>query len=397
MIWSHYVGPRDDSITRFAMAVIGVVLFGPVSPVSAQEADYVPRTCARAMTYVGPALRTPTLAPAFAVRPMEDRALDPAVVERLDAAFARAVSATGAQSMGAALMIPGRGLWRATYPAPQSQPLPLQYWASAGKPFTAVAVLQLVDEGKLALTDPVSTWFPGVPNGDAVTIKHLLNHTSGLFSVNEDLVVRKDPRRLSIEETLAIARRHGAMFCPGENWRYTNTGYALLGAILERIEQRPYDQIISDRLIRRLGGGHLRVITPDDALTDVAPPAPSGEEPAIDPRIPGAAGAIAGDAEGMIAFWRALLSGELLSQESTRALTAELYPMFGGPISYGLGVMVYEVPATPPDVWVGHGGGAPGVKAVAAYSIAHDAFVAVALSGDGSAEATANLLIQQIR
>jgi D-alanyl-D-alanine carboxypeptidase len=76
----------------------------------------------------------------------------------------------------------------------------------------------------------------------------------------------------------------------------------------------------------------------------------------------------------------------------------DLYPMFGGSPYYGLGVMVYVVPQ--PDgktkLWMGHSGGAPGVNAVLAYSPSDSAFVAVALSGDGSAEATANLLLDAL-
>ena len=103
---------------------------------------------------------------------------------------------------------------------------------------------------------------------------------------------------------------------------------------------------------------------------------------------------IASDAAGMIAFLRALLGGELLPLDMVRAQFAELYPMFGSAESYGLGIMVYELPEG--EVWLGHSGGAPGVKAVMAYSVQHDAFVAVALSGDGSAEASANLLLSQL-
>jgi D-alanyl-D-alanine carboxypeptidase len=346
-------------------------------------------------------LRTPLLASAFAPRNAETGALDQERVARLDAAFARALTATGAPSATAAVVIPGSGVWRATYPTPPAGVAPLHYWASAGKSFTAVAILQLVEEGKLSLVDPISRWIKGVPNGDAITIEHLLNHTSGLFSANEDRVVKREGRRLGLEDELRIARRHGAMFCPGENWRYSNTGYTLLGAILERVEQRPYAQIITDRIIQRLGPVRVRVVTPDDPLTDVAAPAANQGVRAIDPRVPGAAGAMAGDADGMIAFWRALLGGELLSQDLTRAMFARLYPMFGEPSeSYGLGVMAYELPAQaggPPfELWVGHSGGAPGVKAVAAYSLTDHAFVAVAVTGDGSAEAFANLLLHQI-
>lgn len=384
---------------RLVMRTVGCgALLAATLVATSHAEDYPRRVCASAQAYSGPSLRTIVSDDALTPKAVEKRPLDPETSSRLDLAFERARIATGASSMSAAVVIPGRGAWRSVYPA--SQAAPMQYWASVGKAFTAVAILQMVEEGKLSLSDPVSNWIEGVPNGDVVTVRHLLNHTSGLFSVNEDLVVRREGRRLSLEETLVVARRHGAMFCPGENWRYTNTGYTLLGAILEQLEGRTYAEIITDRIIHRLSRARLRVVTPDDALKDVAAPTPSNGEPPIDPRDPGAAGGIVGDAEGMIAFWRALLSGELLSTATLRTQFAELYPMFGGPESYGLGVMAYELPnpaGTEPFIWLGHSGGAPGVRAVVAYSLENNAFVAVAISGDGSAEASANLLLQQVQ
>jgi D-alanyl-D-alanine carboxypeptidase len=366
---------------------------------TAQGADYTPHVCPRGVEYSGPPLRNPLLEAAFAQGAAESKAFDPATTARLDAAFERARLATGARTMSASVMAPGRGSWQTNFPIPQGDP-PLQYWASVGKAFTAVVILQLAEEGRLSLDDHVSKWIDGVPNGEAVTIRHLLTHTSGLFSVNEDLVVRTERRRLSLEETLAVLRRHGTMFCPGENWRYSNTGYTLLGVILERTEGKPYDQIITDRIISRLGDVRLRALTPDDALTDVSAPAPANNEPPIDPREPGAAGGIVGDAEAMIEFWRSLLAGDLVSLATVRSQFAMLYPMFGDPQSYGMGVMTYELPnpsIAEPLIWVGHSGGAPGVKAIVAYSLADGAFVAVALSGDGSVEASANLLLRQLR
>lgn len=375
-------------VLLLALAVLAVA-----APYSAAQ-DYTPRRCNRAQDYSGAPLAILDVGPALAPRRQETRSFDSATVARLEAALVRARQATGARAMSVAIMAPGRGAWNNT---PEEQRF---YWASVGKAFTAVVVLQLAEEGRLSLGDPISTWVNGVPNGDAVTIRHLLNHTSGLFSANEDRAFREAPHRLDTEETVEILVRHGAMFCPGENWRYSNSGYDLLGAVIERIERRPLGQVITDRVLRRLDGANLRVIERDDALSDIATPAPRDETPAIDPRIPGPAGPIAGDANGMISFLRASLGSELLNAASTRAQFAELFPMFGGPQSYGLGVMAYQLPSDrggPGAIWVGHSGGAPGVKAVVAYSINDDAFVAVALTGDGSAEATASLLLQQLR
>jgi D-alanyl-D-alanine carboxypeptidase len=101
----------------------------------------------------------------------------------------------------------------------------------------------------------------------------------------------------------------------------------------------------------------------------------------------------------MIAFWRALLSGRLLAAPHVEAMFATLYPMFDAGTFYGLGVMALDVPESGggSSLWLGHAGGAPGVGAMAFYAPADRAFVAAALTGYGSATATANLLLKQVK
>jgi D-alanyl-D-alanine carboxypeptidase len=96
----------------------------------------------------------------------------------------------------------------------------------------------------------------------------------------------------------------------------------------------------------------------------------------------------------MALFLRDLLSGRIVERDSVARMAETLYPMFGDGMSYGLGLMVYDVPE--PDgttVWIGHSGGVPGRRALLAYAPEKNAIVAVALTGEGSAEATANTLL----
>src|SRR3954447_14733238 len=109
------------------------------------------------------------------------------------------------------------------------------------KTMMATLVLQLVAAGKLALTDPVEKWLPGqVPNGAAITLKMLLQHTSGLFDYTNDdrllpSVLGKDPHRWTSEELLAIGVSNPPKFPPGTKWEYSNTNYAAIGAVLEHV------------------------------------------------------------------------------------------------------------------------------------------------------------------
>jgi D-alanyl-D-alanine carboxypeptidase len=122
-----------------------------------------------------------------------------------------------------------------------------------GKAFTAAVVMQLIEEGKLSYSDPLARWFPDFPNAGAITVDHLLTHTSGAFSFNTDLKFRKKKGYTPPDELIRIAARHGNALCPGERWSYTNTGYVLLARIVEKIEGLPFHQVVTRRVIDRLG------------------------------------------------------------------------------------------------------------------------------------------------
>lgn len=361
---------------------------------SVGAADYKPVTCTVRAPYAGRPLHA-AIAVAAAPGALTDTAFDAATVQRLDDTFARIRSATAAPAIGAALAVPGKGFWSA---ASTPEDAPLLYWASAGKLFTAVVVLQLAEEGKLSLDAPVSRWIAEVPNGDVITVRDLLAHTSGLFSANEDLKARQQPRYRSAGENLAIARRHGAIFCAGENWRYSNTGYDLLGEIVHKVDGRHLAQAITARIIDKLGLKHTRALAPDSDIAAIAALQTAKNDKPIDPRWPGAAGPIAADAPDMVRFLAALLNRELVSAKTLGDMSATLYPMFDAGTFYGLGLMAFDVPDGDQRLqWIGHAGGTPGAGALLIYSPEDQAFAAVALTGDGSAAAAVNAVMKALR
>jgi len=205
-----------------------------------------------------------------------------------------------------------------------------------------------------------------------------------------------DPRYRGPAETLAIARRHGAIFCPGANWHYSNTGYDLLGEIVRIVDHRTLNEAIAARIIAPLGLKTLRALAPGGGSDGVAPLVSQREKP-IDPSWAGAAGPIVGSAGDMVRFWAALLDGRLIDRSLVTAMTATLYPMFDQGTFYGLGAMVFDVPdGTRRLLWIGHAGGTPGASALVIYSPGDHAFAAVALTGDGSAVAAANALLKAL-
>ena len=375
---------------RWRDTAVGVaLLFGTTAP--ALAADFAPAQCRTHAIYEGASLHAPF---ALQVIPdIPDQALPEQATRLLEDAYRRIRDYTAATALTAAVAIPGVGLWERS-DAPIDTPL--LFWASAGKTLIAVVILQLAQEGKLSLDDPVSRWIAGVPNGDVATVRDLLAHTSGLFSANEDLEAHGDPRYRDPAANLAIARRHGGLFCPGARWRYSNTGYDLLGEIVRLVDHRPIDEAVTARIITPLGLKSMRALTPGGGSAGVVPLVSARETP-IDPSWAGAAGLIASDAADMVRFWGALLEGRLLPMETVRDMAAVLYPMFDSGTSYGLGVMVFDSPDGNERIrWIGHAGGTPGASAIVAFSAADNAVVAVALTGDSATVPAANLLLQAV-
>jgi D-alanyl-D-alanine carboxypeptidase len=261
--------------------------------------------------------------------------------------------------------------------------------ASNTKTMMATIVLQLVAEGRLALTDPVEKWLPGtVPGGKAITLRMLLNHTAGLFDYTEDPAVRpsilgKDHRRWTSAELLAIGVKHDPLFAPGTKWSYSNTNYIAIGAVLERVTGASLADLVRDRIARPLHLTHTYYATDPtwrgDHVHGYEPDAehmPSGVPPEfrdfagarhdghvdvsdIDPNYGGAAGAVVSSAGDWSRFYTALMSGGLLpaAQLAQLRTTVPQDPEQPDGPGYGLGIQTGAVPCG--TIW-GHDGGIPG-------------------------------------
>src|SRR5204863_1670351 len=125
--------------------------------------------------------------------------------------------------------------------------------ASNTKSMTAAVIVQLAQEGKLRLDDPVSQYVPSVPNGDHIAIDELLTMRSGLYNYTDapELAAIVDRDRTKVwttEELLAIAFARPANFPPGTAYEYNNTNYTLLGLIAEQVDARPLARAMQDRL-----------------------------------------------------------------------------------------------------------------------------------------------------
>jgi D-alanyl-D-alanine carboxypeptidase len=219
--------------------------------------------------------------------------------------------------------------------------------ASLTKAFTSALVLQLESEGKLDIDDPVEKYLPHVvPNGSAITLRELLNHTSGLYEYTDEpafsqAVFDNPERTWAPLELTALAFAHPPYFAPGSDYHYSNTNYILLGLVVEEVDGKPLAQSLQQRIIGPLGLTSTSLPTtielgPDfvhgyltldgSPLVDLAP--------LLSPSIGWSAGGIVSNARDVTTFYRGLLTGKLLPA----AQLAEMETPSQTSGTYGLGI-----------------------------------------------------------
>jgi CubicO group peptidase (beta-lactamase class C family) len=193
---------------------------------------------------------------------------------------------------------------------------------SITKMFTAALVFQLVEEGKLKLSDTLDKFFPEIPNAKKITIAHILAHRSGIH----DFIREPDFRAWSLsartkDETLAFIARGTPDFEPGEKRSYSNAGYVLLGYMVEKLAGKPYQDVLKKRITGKLklkdtylGTGKTDVSKKESFSYSYAGDWKQHEE--IDLSVPGGASAIVSTSSDLAKFIQALFDGKLISQES---------------------------------------------------------------------------------
>ncbi|MGW6915961.1 serine hydrolase domain-containing protein [Kitasatospora sp. NPDC054939] len=274
--------------------------------------------------------------------------------------------------------------------------------ASVTKTFVATVILQLVGDGRIALDDPVERWLPGVVSGNGndgrrITVRHLLQHTSGIHDDYPDYTSAEDFRQhrfdsYTPEQTVARAMDHRPDFRPGTRWSYGNTGYVLLGMIIERVTGHPWHEEVRDRIVRPLGLDHTFRPAPSPALPE--PHARTYQrfgagEPLVDVTeqvgqgINGEAGLVS-TTEDLNRFFRALLSGRLLPQAQLEQMKRTVrvgkeFEKFMPGARDGLGL--FSRPLSCGGVYWGHEGGDAGWITATGVTADGRRSVMVSLSG----------------
>jgi D-alanyl-D-alanine carboxypeptidase len=328
-------------------------------------------TCEAASSASPAPVARPAALPALPLEgPFELRPSAPPARAALDAAADAFASRAPAWSL--AVAGPDHGLWHRTIGAANDARF---HAASIGKSMTAVLIFQLVDDGELDLAATLDRWYPDLPNAARVTIDHLLTHRSG-YLVPADGPL-SGPYR-SPEEDFERLKATGAAFCPGTGWAYSNVGYQLLGRILEQVTGRSYGELLQDRILDPLSLTNTRVIAPRTPDPKRVQGHQGGIAVAdVDYATPFAAAPVSTNAQDLLRYWQALLSGRLVSSASLERMIDPAWPMFGNlQMRYGAGLQVAEIPDGPGTMLM-HSGGISGFAATVAWLAERELFVAV--------------------
>lgn len=269
--------------------------------------------------------------------------------------------------------------------------------ASVTKSVTSIAIQKLAEEGKLDLADPIEKWLPAelmdrIPNGKEMTIRQLLDHTSGIADYDEQSINLEElhnpdvpvPYQVSLEQGLSAS----PLFSPGTNYTYSNVNYILLTLIIDAASGIPYEDYVTRNIIIPAGlndtfiqhtnhipGPHIRATMPDENgtindFTDLYILFDRG------------AGDIVSTVSDMNRLHQALRQGDLLRNESIADM--EKPTPQSGKTGYGLGYTTTQV--SPPDITVqGHTGGYPGSFSFWYYLPEKDAYLTYDLNSIGSA------------
>lgn len=242
---------------------------------------------------------------------------------------------------------------------------------SMSKMMTSVAIAKLVQEGKLSFDDKLSKCLPGYPNkevAEKVTVHHLLTHTSGLPDVFTPEWDAKKDQVKNVNDWLEFFVNKPLQFEPGKDWAYSNAGFVVLGAIIEKVSGKDYYTYIRENIAKPLGMNNSEFYSKDDKVENMAMGYTTGQKPGgpktdnVDTRpyrgFPAGGGySTTGD---MLKFANGLKNNKLLNKEITENIISVKFPMSPDQKSgyaYGFGDNTNEGIRV-----VGHNGGAPGMN-----------------------------------
>ncbi|KAB2385027.1 serine hydrolase domain-containing protein [Bacillus toyonensis] len=266
---------------------------------------------------------------------------------------------------------------------------------SVTKTFTATTVLQLVGENRVQLDDSIEKWLPGLIQGNGydgnqITIRQLLNHTSGIaeYLKSKDADIMNSKKTYTAEEIVKIGLSLPPDFSPGKGWSYSNTGYVILGMLIEKITGNSYAEEIEKRIIEPLdlsntflpgnspvipGKNHARGYVKTEGTSELK------DITYYNPSLANSAGDMISNADDLNKFFSSLLNGKLLKERELKEMLTTV-PVEGKAVGDGYGLGIYETKLpNGVSVW-GHGGGIPGFTTFAGGVIGGKHTLAVSIN-----------------
>ncbi len=230
---------------------------------------------------------------------------------------------------------------------------------SITKQFTAAIILKLQEEKKLSVQDKLSKYFPAYPKGDSITIEQLLTHTSGIYNYtqNGDFMSKEVTNPANREKIMALFKDKPLDFSPGTGWNYSNSGYSLLGYIIEIVAKKPYEEVVRKYIFTPLQMTHsgfdfTHLKSTEKATGYFKLDSPNAAPaPIVDSSVSFSAGAIYSTTGDLYRWHKALLTNTIL----TKAQQEKAYTPVRNKYGYGWGIDSLEGKRR-----VGHGGGIHG-------------------------------------
>lgn len=326
------------------------------------------------------------------------RTLTPDVARRLDAAVQRVMDEAHVPGVTVGIWTPHQGSYVSSCGVADKSTgqnmAPNLYMriGSETKTFTVTALLQLVDQGRVGLDDPIGNYVDGVPDGDRITLRQLAGMRSGLFNYSEDddfyKALTSDPRRsFTPEQLLAYAFRHPVLFPPGQKFFYSNTNLILLGLVVEKTSGQRLGAYIQQHILDPAGmkdtlfPAGAEFPTPhSQGYTDQTADGKVADTADWNPSWGWAAGAMISKQEDLRVWARTVATGQLpdgrrmISPDTQKQrLFTPATPIPGA--GYGLGI--FDVQG-----WIGHNGSLPGYESLAVYLPSAQATLVVLLNTD---------------
>ncbi|KXY42944.1 MULTISPECIES: serine hydrolase domain-containing protein [Bacillus] len=245
---------------------------------------------------------------------------------------------------------------------------------SVTKTFTATVILQLAGENRLNLDDSIEKWLPGVIQGNGyddkqITIRQLLNHTSGIanYTTSKDFNMMDTKKSYTAEELVKMGISMPPDFAPGKSWSYSNTGYVLLGILIEKVTGNSYAEEIENRIIEPLelsntflpgnssvipGTKHARGYIQLDGASEPK------DVTYYNPSMGSSAGDMISTADDLNKFFTYLLGGKLLKEQQLKQMLTTVPTGTDELGDSGLGIFKMKL-SNGVSIW-GHGGSIPG-------------------------------------